>query len=178
MDVFLITSIILAFIVLLLIVFYLILKIRMEKIIDDKSRQIFKEWAQTSLQTERNELKESLELSIKKEYEAKFEMWKNDFTEKIKSDAIKRSQDVLKGKVSEQLFPYFPNFPFDPRDAKFIGSPIDLIVFSGLREKEYVEEIVFVEIKTGKSRKSYTERAVEDAVLNKRISFKTINVEQ
>ena len=177
MDFYIITSAILGLLVLILIIFYLILKLRMEKLIDNKSRDIFKQWVQSTLESERNNIKSSLEESIKNEYSTKFEQWKMDFTEKIKADTIKRSQDVLKGKVSEQLFPYFPNFPYDPRDAKFIGSPIDLIVFSGLREKEYVDEIVFVEIKTGKSRKSNSEKAVEDAIINKRISYKTINVE-
>ncbi|MDP8011387.1 MAG: Holliday junction resolvase-like protein [Thermoplasmata archaeon] len=178
MDIFILISITFAFIILILIILFLVQRLRMEKIVESKSREIFRQWVETSLETERNEIKESLENSIRKEYELKFDQWKNEYSEKIKSDTLKRSQDVLKGKVTEQLFPYFQSFPYDPRDAKFIGSPIDLIVFSGLREKDYVDEIVFIEIKTGKSKKSNAEKAVEDAVLNKRISFKTINIEQ
>lgn len=177
MDTYLIVIAFLAFLVLLLIIFYLLLRLRMEKIIDSRSREIFKQWVQTSLESERENIRNSVSESLRNEYQTKFEQWKMEFTEKIRTDAIKRSQDVLKGKVSEQLYPYFPNFPYDPRDAKFIGSPVDLIVFSGLREKEYIDEIVFIEIKTGRSRKSNAERAVEDAVLNRRVSFKTINVE-
>ena len=67
-----------------------------------------------------------------------------------RADAIARSRSVLAGNFSEQLAPYLPNFPFKPTECKFMGKPIDFIVFKGLDEKN-VQEVVFVEVKRGKS---------------------------
>jgi quinol monooxygenase YgiN len=59
----------------------------------------------------------------------------------IRQDSLRRSQSVVAGKATEHLAPLLPGFEFDPRDARFLGSPIDFIVFDGLSEGE-VSEIV------------------------------------
>jgi predicted Holliday junction resolvase-like endonuclease len=64
--------------------------------------------------------------------------------------AVTRSRAVLGGKFTEQMVPYFPDFRYDPTEVRFIGSPIDMVVFPGLA-KGNPEEIVILEIKTGKS---------------------------
>ena len=87
-----------------------------------------------------------------------------------RADAIARSRAVLAGQFSEQIAPYMPDFPFKPTECKFIGKPIDFVVFNGLDEKD-VKEIVFVEVKTGKSKLSGTESSVKDAVLNGRVHW-------
>ena len=46
--------------------------------------------------------------------------------------------------------PFFPDFKYDPTEVRFIGSPIDMVVFPGLAKGE-PEEIVILEVKTGKS---------------------------
>lgn len=68
-------------------------------------------------------------------------------------DALVRSRNVVSGKVQEHLVPFFPEFlgMFNPRDARFLGSPIDFVVFTGLDEGEECREVVLVEVKTGKS---------------------------
>jgi predicted Holliday junction resolvase-like endonuclease len=57
---------------------------------------------------------------------------------------------VLGGKFVEQLAPYLPEFRYDPTEARFIGSPIDLIIFPGLATGD-PQEIVIMEIKSGKN---------------------------
>ena len=90
-------------------------------------------------------------------FERKFRQWQE--TEKLRwkeekeraiREAITQSRAVLGGKFVEQLAPYLPEFKYDPTEARFIGSPIDLIVFPGLASGE-PEEIVIMEIKTGKT---------------------------
>ena len=61
---------------------------------------------------------------------------------------MQRSRSVLSGMFAEQLAPYLPNFPFSPSEAKFIGAPIDLLVFKGM-DAQHVEEVIFVEVKSG-----------------------------
>lgn len=50
----------------------------------------------------------------------------------------------------EQMAPYLPEFKYDPTEARFIGTPIDLIVFPGL-SVDNPREVVFIEVKTGRS---------------------------
>lgn len=89
----------------------------------------------------------------------------------IRRDSIQKSQAVTIGKVTEHLVPFFPDFPFDPRDVRFLGTPIDLIVFDGLSNGGDIKRLVFVEVKTGKSGLSTRERCVGDAVLAQRIEW-------
>ena len=90
-------------------------------------------------------------------YENKFRMWQQEVwqkwgeeKEKAVRDAVAQSRAVLGGKFTEQMAPYLPEFKYDPTEARFIGSPIDLIVFPGLSRGE-PEEIVIMEIKSGRS---------------------------
>jgi predicted Holliday junction resolvase-like endonuclease len=81
-----------------------------------------------------------------------------------RDDAVKRSRAVLGGQVAEQLAPYLPDFPCDPSDARFVGKPVDFVCFSGASNGD-VGEIVFVEVKTGGSTLSRTEKSVREAIV-------------
>jgi predicted Holliday junction resolvase-like endonuclease len=95
----------------------------------------------------------------------------------IREDALSRSHSAVAGKATEHLAPLLPGFEFDPRDARFLGSPIDFIVFDGLSEGE-VQEVVFVEIKTGPSAALTTrERRVRAAVDAGRIRFLEVRID-
>ena len=87
-----------------------------------------------------------------------------------RGDAIKRSRAVLSGQFSEQLAPYLPNFPYKPTEARFIGKPVDFIVFKGMDEKD-INEVVFVEVKTGTSTLSTHERKLRDVINNKKVKW-------
>jgi predicted Holliday junction resolvase-like endonuclease len=91
-------------------------------------------------------------------------------TAAIRQDAVKRSRAVLSGQFSEQLAPFLPGFPWRPTEARFIGKPVDFIVFKGMDEQE-ISEIVFVEVKARDSQLSPQERKLRDAVLAKRVSW-------
>ena len=82
----------------------------------------------------------------------------------LRKDAVKRSKAVINGQVAEQIAPFLPDFPANPSDARFIGKPVDFIVFSGLSENEKIDEILFVEVKTGKSLLSEREKEVKKAI--------------
>lgn len=92
-----------------------------------------------------------------------FLLWKAAYTRAVRQDAIQRSLAVTTGKVYEQLVPFLPDFAFNPKDARFLGSPVDLVVFDGLSDGA-VRRIVFVEVKTGGADLSVRERRVRDAV--------------
>ena len=90
-------------------------------------------------------------------------IWKARHTGAIRQDAIQRSLAVTVGKVSEQLVPYLPDFHFNPKDVRFLGSPVDLVVFDGL-DAGSVRRVIFIEVKTGTSGLSTRERQVRDAI--------------
>jgi predicted Holliday junction resolvase-like endonuclease len=99
-----------------------------------------------------------------------FLLWKTRYTRAVRQDAIQRSLAVTAGKVYEQLVPYLPDFPFNPKDVRFLGSPVDFVVFDGLSDGE-VTRIVFVEVKTGGAELTTRERRVRDAVRDSRIEW-------
>ena len=87
--------------------------------------------------------------------------------------AVARSTAVTRGQAFEHLAPFMQDFGYNPRDARFLGSPIDLVVFDGLSESD-VREIVFLEVKTGQSRLSARERAVQKAVEEQRVTWREL----
>ena len=94
---------------------------------------------------------------IKWRFERRFRQWLETeiFTleqekKRIRQAAVTQSRAVLGGKFVEQLAPYLPEFKYDPTEARFIGSPIDLVVFPGLAVGD-PREIVIMEIKSGKN---------------------------
>ncbi len=87
-----------------------------------------------------------------------------------RKDAILKSRAVLGGHFSEQLAPYLPDFEYLPTECRFVGKPIDFIVFKGMDEKN-INEVVFVEIKSGKAKLSSSERKLRDAIKNKKVKW-------
>jgi predicted Holliday junction resolvase-like endonuclease len=104
-----------------------------------------------------------------------FLIWKARYTTVIREDAVQRSQAVTAGKVHEQLIPYLPAFPYNPKDVRFLGSPVDLVVFDGLAEGR-LRRIVFLEVKTGRSGLTSRERCVRDAVQAGEVEWTEIRV--
>jgi len=99
-----------------------------------------------------------------------FLLWKARYTRAIRLDAVQRSLAVTTGKVYEQLVPYLPDFPFNPKDVRFLGSPVDFVVFDGLSDG-HMTRIVFVEVKTGAADLSTRERRIRDAVQDSRVEW-------
>jgi predicted Holliday junction resolvase-like endonuclease len=99
-----------------------------------------------------------------------FLVWRIGYTRAVRLDAVQRSQAVTAGKVFEQLVPYLPGFGFNPKDARFLGSPVDFVVFDGLSEGA-VRRVVFIEVKTGGADLSRRERQVRDAVAARQVEW-------
>ena len=127
----------------------------------------------------RNEERQALEAELKQfaddDARLQFERWKQEHEQQIREDAIQRSLAVTKGKVTEHIVPYLPGFDLDPKDIRFLGTPIDLIAFKGLDASVEEVEIVFIEVKTGGSVLTPRERAVKKAVEGKKVSWRVFN---
>jgi len=106
-----------------------------------------------------------------------FQIWKSRFTRTLRLDAVQRSQAVTVGKVTEQLIPYFPDFEWNPKDARFLGSPVDFLVFDGLADGN-VRQVMFVEVKTAGGSLSPRERQVREAIQAGRVAWTELRIER
>jgi len=97
------------------------------------------------------------------------------WTRQVRETAIQQSQAVTTGKVFEQLAPYLPDFEFNPKDARFLGTPVDLVVFDGLADGE-VRRVVFVEVKTGNAGLTGRERQVRDVIEARAVEWAELRV--
>ncbi len=120
--------------------------------------------------------------NLEEHYKDQMEIWKKGELERAVKDSVNKSRSILRGKTTEQLVPLTEEFlkEFVPSDAKFLGSPIDYVIFSGAgsitdgEEKDI--EIIFMDIKTGKARLTKVQRAIKKAVEEKRIRWKTLEI--
>jgi predicted Holliday junction resolvase-like endonuclease len=96
---------------------------------------------------------------------------------KARRDSVDRSRSVVSGKVQEHLAPLFPAFlsQFNRKDARFLGTPLDFIVFDGLDEGD-VRRVVFVEVKTGKASLLSRERRCRDAIEAGRVEYQLLRL--
>lgn len=81
----------------------------------------------------------------------------------MKADIANNQRANIKGKVAETFAPFLPNFPFKPSECKFLGDPIDYIVFDGLDNRE-IKGIHFLEIKSDKAKLSKHQKQIKDLV--------------
>jgi len=159
----------------------------------DKRKALDAEW-RLKLETLDNKYKNQIleiqknnELTVKNlahEWELKYAGDLAEIKELIQSaerymryDAIKRSKRTLLGKLWEQVSPYLPKFPFRPSDMKFLGSPIDFVVFDGASEQD-IKQVIFLEVKSGDSKLSTQERKLKKAIEAGNVSWKLFNVEK
>jgi predicted Holliday junction resolvase-like endonuclease len=97
--------------------------------------------------------------------------WKTHKVEEIVRARLKASRAVLGGLISEQMAPLLPGFPFDPGDCRFIGKPVDFLVFKGMNEKN-ISEVIFLEVKSGASKTlNDQEKKLREAVQSGRVRW-------
>lgn len=81
----------------------------------------------------------------------------------------KKSSEVRLGKIGENMAPFFLEWPYDPNKFRFLGDPVDGISFND-------DEIVFVEIKTGKARLTTSQKLAKELIKKGKVKFATFRV--
>ena len=81
----------------------------------------------------------------------------------------KKKSEVRLGQITEHIVPFLDAFPYNPKRAQFLGSPIDFVVFES-------DEIIFVEVKTGRSRLTKGQKHIKNLVEHKKVNWKTIRI--
>lgn len=145
-------------------------KSQMQSLMDNRVQARFQIWLERECESIRGQERE---IALR---EAK--QWMNESEASIRSDAIQRSQSVIIGKVTEHLVPYMPKFGFNPKDVRFVGSPIDLVIFDGMNE-ENIQNIIFVEVKTGASASlTKRERQIRDAIEEHKVRWLELRIDR
>jgi predicted Holliday junction resolvase-like endonuclease len=85
----------------------------------------------------------------------------------------KKQSEVRLGQISEHFAPLLKDFPYDSKNVRFLGSPIDFVVFEFEQEK-----IVFIEFKTGNSKESSRQKTVRKIIESGNVEYKLMTVNE
>lgn len=72
--------------------------------------------------------------------------------------------------MSEQFMPFLKDYPYDPQNFRFLGSPVDGVQFCD-------DKIVFIEFKTNSSKLSERQKQVAQNVWQKKVEFEEHRIE-
>lgn len=115
-----------------------------------------------------NKTKDIYDLQFRKlELEKELDKEKDKYSNLLNQ---KKSTEVRIGQVSEHIAPFMHAWPYKAGNFRFIGSPIDGVSFED-------DEIVFVEIKTGKGRLSPKQMKIRKQVREGKIKWLEFRVD-
>ncbi|MFP4116073.1 MAG: Holliday junction resolvase-like protein [Candidatus Aenigmatarchaeota archaeon] len=98
--------------------------------------------------------------------------------EEIRGDALERSRATLKGKISEHLAPFLDEFGYKASDARFLGSPVDYVIFDGYSDSAEDIKVILADVKTGEgSDLNHDQRKIKEAVEEGLVEWETIRLE-
>jgi predicted Holliday junction resolvase-like endonuclease len=83
--------------------------------------------------------------------------------------SMKKSSEIRTGQIAEQLAPFLAGFKYDPKNLKYLGQPIDYIVFGK-------DKITFIEVKSGKSHLSHNQKNIRQLVADGKVEFEEFRV--
>ena len=91
---------------------------------------------------------------------------------KLKENLAKTTSDKISlstkyGQISEEFFPLEQSYPYNSKDFKFLGNPIDGIQFNE-------DKIILIEFKTNSSKLSTKQRHIRNLINNKQVEFELI----
>jgi predicted Holliday junction resolvase-like endonuclease len=123
-----------------------------------------------------------LEQTYRQQFTSLLELWKAEEETRIRSESTAQQRAVLKGKIAEQVISLFPGFPYNPADARFIGDPLDYVIFSGSSAvasgQDNEIEVIFADVKTGTSQLTKRQRCIRDAVQVGRVRWEVLRVDE
>ena len=126
-------------------------------------------------------------IKLRKKHDDEIEKMKQSIQKTI-DESLGGQISSVKGKINEQLAPYMPEFSekYDASDARFLGSPIDFVIFKNMSQYDNKTkaldlpiDVILIDIKTGKSRRlTEKEKAIKIACEEGRVSFDQIDIEE
>lgn len=92
-----------------------------------------------------------------------------------RKQSVQQSKATTLWYVSEKIAPLLPNFPYSYKDLVFLGKWVDYICFDGLSTWE-MKQVVFLEIKTGKSQLNKNESMIKSVIEKGRVKWETVRI--
>lgn len=108
-------------------------------------------------------------------YQAELQ-WQQQLTS-LRADIANNQRANIKGKVAETFAPFLYGFPFKPSECKFLGDPIDYVVFEGLDNRD-IKGIHFLEVKSDSAKLSKHQKHIKeliDSLNTNKITFNEFN---
>ena len=84
-----------------------------------------------------------------------------------KTTSDKMSLSTKYGQISEEFFPLEQSYPYNSKNFKFLGNPIDGIQFNE-------DKIILIEFKTNSSKLSTKQRHIRNMINDKQVEFELI----
>lgn len=114
----------------------------------------------------------------KYKFEHKVKEWIEKEERKIREDAILRSARTLSGKTLERLIPFLEKFDYDPHDVRWLGDPVDLVVFDGYSKNngKDLDQIVFLEVKSGQSKLTKIQNKIKQIINERKIKWEEFRI--
>lgn len=118
------------------------------------------------------------------EQESEFELSLGKAIKEARERSTNAQRHVLKGQISEKFVPFMSGFEYSPADCRFMGEPVDYVVFHRLHEcadgQADMSEVsvVFLEVKSGSSRLNKRQQILKDAIAQGRVRFESIRIHE
>jgi predicted Holliday junction resolvase-like endonuclease len=81
----------------------------------------------------------------------------------------KKQSEIRVGQIAEHFVPLLKEFKYNRKQARFLASPIDFIIFEE-------DEIIFMEVKTGKSQLNKNQRRIRGQVKEKKVRWEVLRI--
>ena len=83
--------------------------------------------------------------------------------------SLRRRESTRYGQITEQFMPFISEYPYDSKQFRFLGSPIDGVQFEE-------DKIVMIEFKSAGSQLSTRQRRIRNLVREGKVDFQEIRV--
>lgn len=88
--------------------------------------------------------------------------------------AEKKAMEVGLGFVLEKIVTCWGGFPHEPHDCRSLYEPIDYVAFDGLTASATVEQVAFLDVKSGAAKLNKHQRLVRDAINDGRVDYREV----
>lgn len=111
------------------------------------------------------------------EYRARYTHTPKD-VEDARKHSVATSRGSTLGQVAGHLAPFLPQLTerFAPGDWRFLGSPVDFVVFDGLCD-DAIQRVLLVEVKSGRPRLNPRQEQLRAAIDSRTLPLEWLTVE-
>jgi len=138
---------------------------------EPRVRKLFEQWKEREIQS----LRGQCEALSQKHAALQLGQWKQENERVIRKEAIERSRAMTVGKITEHVAPFLLDFQHNLKDVRFLGTPVDFVVFDGL-DAGAVEKITFIKVTTEASPPLRRERLIREAITRGAVAWEELRL--